>query len=895
MPPRPLFKAMKQEIVQVKIGDDGPVFNLHRDVLCSQSKYFRNAFEGEFREKDDGVIRLQDVSVKTFETVMNYVYYGELLKPDSKSRSNNPSHVTGRARSGDKSDSEKVEHAPERQRPRGVDWDPGELVDLFVFGDEYDMRGLRAKVMTVWTEQDAREPFGAIYRTIHAIAVDRAFERLPKNSTLCRYLTDLVAYACTTKAFGNKEDERSLLEQLPSELLVNVVLTISSLSRLDKKFSLPPFEKVGCKYKEFEEEVDQRTNQLKRSAPVPDAPLSPDHKRVVTETDLFSESLLNSARDAKEEFIRTHLGDFTRTAPNFLNPFLTPRNFGPRRSLPGNAIINLRSNTSNDGNLTIVREEDVEAVPDEEAQRHVPKFETGVEKAEEIEHHLQAVIAGRDPKKHIPTPDAVLGNLPYEKYYPKHYQQTATFIRFSSTVEDTTGCPYCMTADDDAFLKCLNRKKSKWGPCSEDQFEEVMNFFEETSQAKQPLAHVDNTPVISYEEMESAFDDSIDDHARRFAKEIYEHWKAERLKRGNRRLTPNLKFETNIETDDSDPYVCFRRREVRQARKTRGRDALVVDKLKKLRIDMENARQVLHFVKQREIGHRDQLALDKDIFQKRIETKEMKRKLGIKDHDEDLINQKPSPKPKPKLDPASLQRGMPGMASKAQLARSDGRAPDSELVSLQEINQKKEEEVQRFINESLIRHQNWNKGWTDLTWRPITPPLESSSKSQFRAADVQYLPTPPASISEEGDAGVRSGTATPKTVGKGNVVTIRYVSPPLDQPSQSRPSYRQRRGRGGRLMIDRRGVKRKAEEANLPLAEGYWYDQDSDEDDEIYHVDPYDTMSLKYRVMLAASRAPIDPTAQNVNARRSLVAPPITSQLGLQSAPQPMPQQRTAV
>ncbi len=197
-----------------------------------------------------------------------------------------------------------------------------------------------------------------------------------------------------------------------------------------------------------------------------------------------------------------------------------------------------------------------------------------------------------------------------------------------------------MSAEDEQFLKLLNSKKAKAPYCTEDQFEDVMNFFEETAFTKQPFAAVDNPPVIPFEEMENAFDEAPSDSAREFAKDIYVHWKAQRLKRGNRSLMATLKFETGQETDDSDPYVCFRRREVRQARKTRGRDAQVVEKLKKLRKELEDARQLVHLVKQRELGRKDQLALEKQIFEQRAAVKEAKRNLGIKGDDDDLINQK---------------------------------------------------------------------------------------------------------------------------------------------------------------------------------------------------------------------------------------------------------------
>jgi len=258
---------------------------------------------------------------------------------------------------------------------------------------------------------------------------------------------------------------------------------------------------------------------------------------------------------------------------------------------------------------------------------------------------LQAVISAaqtgsKTANLYIPTPDTKLSHLQYESLYPKLFAQPQTYIRFSSTVEDCIGCPYCMNSDDEIFLRKLNTRRSKSSHCTEDQFEEVMNFFEQTSFTKQPFASVDNAPVLPYEEMEAAFDETIEDISRRYAKDIYEHWKAQRLNQQNAPLMPTLKFERNVETDDSDPYVCFRRREVRQIRKTRGRDAQITEKLKKLRHELEQARHLMHMVKQRESLRKDQLSQDRAIFIKRTEVKETKRSLGIKDDDEDLINQK---------------------------------------------------------------------------------------------------------------------------------------------------------------------------------------------------------------------------------------------------------------
>lgn len=429
-----------------------------------------------------------------------------------------------------------------------------------------------------------------------------------------------------------------------------------------------------------------------------------------------------------------------------------------------------------------------------------------------------------------------------------------------------------MTSDDAAFLKSFNQKQGKKLHCSEDEFEEIMNFFEEKTQEKQPYADVDNTPVLVYEELEADFDDTISESARRFAKDVYAHWKNQRLLKGNRPLLPSLKFEKNLDTDDADPYVCFRRREVRQVRKTRGRDAQVTEKLKKLRKDLEDARALMSNVRRREAMQREQLQIDKTIFEQRLAVKEIKRRLSIKGDDEELlITQKvcpllrpnyvldranalqPAPKPKRPADLERVRQNIPGM--KPRDTRPDGRLVDSDLVYLEEQQAKKTEAIDSFIEDNLVKHQKWNVGWVDATWRPITPPLEqAAAKSDFRTVFTEsQLPTPPASVSDEEGADPMALDRVNKQVDPRRSARIRFASPPEDVPYQDQSRFRRRIGRGGRVMIDRRGMKRQkveSSEVDERVADRWKFSGDSSEDEQIYPVDWTDTMHIRYRNMI---------------------------------------------
>jgi enhancer of polycomb-like protein len=480
---------------------------------------------------------------------------------------------------------------------------------------------------------------------------------------------------------------------------------------------------------------------------------------------------------------------------------------------------------------------------------------------------LQAIISQQigssDKQAYIPTPPTNLSSLQYDRLYSPNYKHPHSYIRFSSTVEDCVGVPYCMDQEDEIYLVNLNSgaKKSpskRSIPCSEDQFEQVMSFFEEISSNKQPYASVDNSPVLSYAEMEQSFDETIDDTSRIFAKDIYEHWKRRREEHENHPLMPSLKFERNVGADDSDPYVCFRRREVRQARKTRGRDAQITEKLKKLRQELEQARQILHLTKQRELGRKDQLVLDRFIFDQRVAVKEAKRNLGIKGDDQDLVNQRPVERVS-KPDSAVLRKLIPpGKEKEFQ---------DTGLHLLSEDRAKRESEVNAIIADSMVKHKTWNHAYVDNTWRPITPPLESGFKNSFREAITEYLPTPPASSSEEHADGQRGG-ARGKPADQPQI-PFRYASPPIETATPG-VSFRRRVGRGGRLWIDRRGLsrKRKWEDDNVvddAVLERYEFDVESDDEPEIYMMDPYDSFHMKHRVelMMMASSGASQVHAQN--------------------------------
>lgn len=110
------------------------------------------------------------------------------------------------------------------------------------------------------------------------------------------------------------------------------------------------------------------------------------------------------------------------------------------------------------------------------------------------------------------------------------------------------------------------------------------------------------------------------------AEAVYPWWKERREDREGKPIVPFLNFD---ETNDNDPYVCFRRREVKTMRKTRKTDALHIEKLVRLRSELEHAVSLLSLVAQRERTKRVSLAQQRSCWEAARELLDVKRIWGI--------------------------------------------------------------------------------------------------------------------------------------------------------------------------------------------------------------------------------------------------------------------------
>lgn len=492
---------------------------------------------------------------------------------------------------------------------------------------------------------------------------------------------------------------------------------------------------------------------------------------------------------------------------------------------------------------------------------------------------MQTILkdAGTSNDQEIPVPPPQESAINYDDLYPSNYHEPSSYIRFSQTVEECISCQYDMTEEDDAFLKEHNSKKPQSGVLSEDDFEYIMEVFEDTAAEQTPFASVDNT-VVSYEMMVPGLNQLDSQQILQHAKSIYEYWKTRRQETGNKPIHPTLKFETHQDSDDTDPYVCFRRREARQTRKTRARDNKVTETLKRLRRELEDGRRLVLMSAEREVVKRELLFADRAVFEERARLKLMKTKLGLKDGDEDLVNQKVccavpnNPVPLSRytdlfLQPQKRKAPEAPVVQKSSAAmrlpvRPDGRTVDSDLVLLTDKLAEKENEYRADIELKVQNHRKWNSNHIDLTRDPLSPARERGMEQKFRPAKTQYLMTPPASIASEEMEVDQHDAPEPEP----ELMELDKPDPPIlhfkagdvgDDPESKHPAFRRRIGRLNRLWIDRRGLAAPSsrDDGGSQYGDRWKYDTDSEEDEpDVYEVDQFDTRALKFRATIPLSQ-----------------------------------------
>lgn len=223
-------------------------------------------------------------------------------------------------------------------------------------------------------------------------------------------------------------------------------------------------------------------------------------------------------------------------------------------------------------------------------------------------------------------------------------------------------------------------------------------------------------------------------------------------------------------------------------------------------------------------------------------------------------------------------------------SRPDGRSMDADLVQLTDKLAEKENELRADVEQKVQTHRKWNHNHIDLTRDPLSPVKEQGMEMSFRPAKAQYLMTPPASTSSDSEAMDVDEEPTPVLENRELSSVFRFTAGGTGgkekPPSMQQPAFRRRIGRLNRLWIDRRGMASPPREDES--SDRWKYDQDDDDEQPVYEVDPFDTRALKFRATIPLSPY-IFPRRQQHLGQEALVngQPAVGTRPGLPPPPHP--------
>ncbi|XP_059896695.1 enhancer of polycomb homolog 2 isoform X2 [Gadus macrocephalus] len=239
--------------------------------------------------------------------------------------------------------------------------------------------------------------------------------------------------------------------------------------------------------------------------------------------------------------------------------------------------------------------------------RAVPQMPTGMEKEEELEHHLQRAISAqsvfREKKEHmvIPVPEAESNITYYDRLYKGELKVPKQLMHIQPLGLDNEEADYDMDSEDETLLNRLNRKME----IKPLQFETMVDRLEKAS----------TNQLVSLPEAKVLLNE--DDY---LLKSVYDYWVRKKKNCRAPSLIPLIKLEKRDGSTNSDAYVAFRRRtEKMQTRKNRKNDEASYEKMLKLRREFSRTVTILEMIKRREKAKRELLHLTLEVVEKRYQ------------------------------------------------------------------------------------------------------------------------------------------------------------------------------------------------------------------------------------------------------------------------------------
>jgi hypothetical protein len=159
------ISARDSKFAAIVVGPKKARFTVHEELLTYHSPYFRAALTGGFKEAEDKAVTLSEERVPIVEFFVHWLYYQCLPNADD------PIDLYDAWNDGE-ADGELM---------------TSNLIELYVFGDKFDVPGLKSQAMT-----DLFKHIEDVEGTElpSADAIRFAFGNLPEHAPLLQFLAD---------------------------------------------------------------------------------------------------------------------------------------------------------------------------------------------------------------------------------------------------------------------------------------------------------------------------------------------------------------------------------------------------------------------------------------------------------------------------------------------------------------------------------------------------------------------------------------------------------------------------------------------------------------------------------------------------------------------------------
>lgn len=236
---RPLRSGIGNQLVTIEVGEEKQQFSVHQDLLTASSKFFKAAFEGDFREATTKRIPLLDTTPQVVQEFLNWLYFRRLSSrnlilaydAEAHKRSQWECCYCGKDCPGSEANKGKA------GLPHSVQSTVDEKIDklllkfdlqssLYVFGYRYDIRDLRRDCLDHFWYAFNVDP----QRLPDWCELIWCMESLPITSPLFKFHIDLFVerYIARDYFMPNCPIDRALAQKVPAEFLFAVMNGLSN-------------------------------------------------------------------------------------------------------------------------------------------------------------------------------------------------------------------------------------------------------------------------------------------------------------------------------------------------------------------------------------------------------------------------------------------------------------------------------------------------------------------------------------------------------------------------------------------------------------------------------------------------------------------------------------------